>query len=388
MNGLSFAGYQFDPDVAMRMGHKAIIIALILVVTWVVAKAVKWTLAKAVDRIPLLQRAAADGESIGAALGKILSLLVWLIGLIMVLQILGLNAVVSPLQRLFEAFMDFAPKIVGAGVFFFVGSMVAKIVRQLVETALGAVNFDKWANLGGAEAVTGNATISKTLGTIVYVVIIVPAAIGALDVLNIPAITVPAKAMLEMVLTAIPPIIGACLLLGLGLMIARWVAGITRELLPGLGFDRAVESLGVLPAGSTASGAVATLVQVAIMLFMGVAATRLLGFPELTAVVQTVLNQGGALVFGAVLIAVGTVLARILRNLVAAAAGAGLAPNLVYWLTVALFVFIGLKQMNIGGSIIDYAFTALVAGAAVAFALAFGLGGRDAAAKKLNDWTK
>ena len=41
--------------------------------------------------------------------------------------------------------------------------------------------------------------------------------------------------------------------------------------------------------------------------------------------------------------------------------------------------------MDIGGPIIEYAFGALAVGAAVAFALAFGLGGRDAAARVLAD---
>ena len=128
--------------------------------------------------------------------------------------------------------------------------------------------------------------------------------------------------------------------------------------------------------------------KIAIMLFMAVAATRLLGFPELTRIVETVLDQGTSVIFGAVLIAVGVLLGRMLKGLVAGAAGGGFAPELVNWLTVGLFVFIGLKQMAIGGQIVDYAFGAIAAGSAVAFALAFGLGGRDVAARKLNDIVK
>jgi hypothetical protein len=261
--------------------------------------------------------------------------------------------------------------------------MIAKIVRDIVETSLATVNFDKWANLGGAEAVTGNSAISKTIGTIVFILIIVPVGIAALDVLGIPSITGPAKAMLEMVLSAVPLIIGASLVLGLGYVIARWVGSMIEEVLPGLGFDRSVEAIGIVPEGRSASGVVATISQVAIMLFMAVAATRLLGFPELTHIVETVLDQGASVIFGAVLIAAGVILARVLRGLVAAAAGEGIAPSLVHWLTVGLFVFIGLKQMNIGGQIVDYAFGAIAVGVAVAFALAVGLGGREVAAKKL-----
>lgn len=388
MQNLSLGGYQFDPAIAAELGQKALIVGVILIVTWLLAKGAKWSFAKLVDKVPLFQRAAASGESIGASLGRIVSLFIWLFGLVAILQALDLDSVIGPVQGLINSFVAFVPKVLGAGIIFFVGGMIAKIVRDIVETSLATVNFDKWANLGGAEAVTGNSAISKTIGTIVFILIIVPVGIAALDVLGIPSITGPAKEMLEMVLSAVPLIIGASLLLGLGYVIARWVGHMIEEVLPGLGFDRSVEAIGIVPEGRSASGVIATITQAAIMLFMAVAATRLLGFPELTNIIETVLDQGASVIFGAVLIAAGVILARVLRGLVATAAGEGIAPALVHWLTVGLFVFIGLKQMNIGGQIVDYAFGAIAVGVAVAFALAVGLGGREAAARKLNDLVK
>ncbi len=385
MNNLKLAGYQFDPVLAETLARKAVTVAIILLVTWLIAKAAKWSFARLIDRVPLFQRAAATGESIGASLGRIVSLFIWLFGLVALLQALELSSVIGPVQALINSFALFVPKILGGGIIFFVGGMIARIVRDIVQTTLATVNFDKWANLGGAEAVTGNSAISKTIGTIVFILIVVPVGIAALDVLDIPSITGPAKDMLQMVLGAVPLIIGASLLLGLGFVIARWIGQMIAEVLPELGFDRSVEATGLVPQGSSASGFIASVSQVAIMLFMGIAATRLLGFPELTRIVETILDQGTSVVFGAVLIAAGVLLAGMLRKLVAAAAGEGVAPELVHWITVGLFVFIGLKQMNIGGQIIDYAFGAIAIGSAVAFALAFGLGGRDAVARKLND---
>jgi len=388
MHGLRLGGYYFNPALAQELVEKALIVVAILIVTWLLAKAAKWSFAKLVDTVPLFRRADASGQSVGESLGKIVSLFVWLFGLIAVLQALNLNSVISPVQGLLNSFIGFIPNIIGAAIIFFVGAMIAKIVREIVETALSSINFDKWANMGGAEAVTGNSAISKTIGTIAFILIIVPVGIAALDVLDIPSITIPAREMLEMVLQAVPLIIGASLLLGLGYVIARWVSTMIQEVLPGLGFDRAVGAIGIVPEGRSASAIIAMLVNIAIMLFMAIAATRLLGFPELTRIVETILDQGANVVFGAVLIAAGVVLAKILRGLVATAAGEGLAPTLVYWLTIGLFIFIGIKQMDIGGMIVDYAFLSIAIGAGVAFALAFGLGGREVAARKLNDLTK
>ena len=385
MGTIQIAGYAFDQSLFMEWAEKIFFAVAIVVVTWALAKAAKWAFAKMVDQISFLQRDTSSGESVGMALGRIVSLLVWLFGLLAVLQQLGFDSVITPVQGLLGNFIGYVDNIVFAAAIFFIGSMIARIVRDLVETALSTVNFDKWANRGGVEAMTGNSAISKTIGTIVYVLVIIPVAIAALQMLEISAITEPAMNLLNMVFKAIPLIIGSCLLLGLGFVISRWVADLIRDVLPSLGADRAINELGILPAGRDASGVIAAIVTIAIMVFFAIAATNMLGFPQLTNILETVLAQAGNVVFGAVLIAFGVLIANILRNLIADATGPGIASNVTYWITVGLFVFIGLKQMAIGGLIVDYAFGALAIGAAVAFALAFGLGGRDAAGQALKD---
>ncbi len=385
MGNIEIAGYQFDQGLFLAWSEKILYAVVIILVTWALAKAAKWAFARMVDKIAFLQRGTSNGESVGLALGKIVSLLVWLFGLLAVLQQLGFDSVITPVQGLLGNFIGYLDNIVFAAAIFFIGSMIARIVRDLVETALSTVNFDKWANKGGVETVTGNSTISKTIGTIIYILVIIPVAIAALQMLEISAITEPAMNLLNMVFKAIPLIIGACILLGLGYVISRWIAGLIRDLLPSLGADRAIDELGILPAGRSASGVIAAIVTIAIMVFFAIAATNMLGFPQLTNILETVLAQAGNVVFGAVLIALGVIIANILRNLIADATEAGIASNVTYWITVGLFVFIGLKQMSIGGMIVDYAFGALAIGAAVAFALAFGLGGRDAAGRLLSD---
>jgi hypothetical protein len=385
MGTIQIAGYEFDQSLFMEWAEKIFFAVAIVIITWALAKAAKWAFAKMVDQISFLQRDTSSGESVGMALGRIVSLLVWLFGLLAVLQQLGFDSVITPVQGLLGNFIGYVDNIVFAAAIFFIGSMIARIVRDLVETALSTVNFDKWANRGGVEAVTGNSAISKTIGTIVYVLVIIPVAIAALQMLEISAITEPAMNLLNMVFKAIPLIIGSCLLLGLGYVISRWVAGLIRDVLPSLGADRAINELGILPAGRDASGVIATIVTIAIMVFFAIAATNMLGFPQLTNILETVLAQAGNVVFGAVLIAFGVLIANILRNLIADASGTGIASNVTYWITVGLFVFIGLQQMSIGGPIVEYAFLALAVGAAIAFALAFGLGGRDAAAQALKD---
>ncbi len=384
-SNMQIAGYAFDQELFLLWAEKIAMAAGILLITWILAKAAKWAFARMIDQIGFFRRGTSSGESVGMALGRIVSLFIWLFGLLAVLQQLGFDSVITPVQGLLGNFIGYADNIVFAAAIFFIGSMIARIVRDIVVTALATVNLDKWANMGGVEAVTGNSAISKTIGTIIYVLIIIPVAIAALQMLEISAITDPAMSLLNMVFKSIPLIVGACLLLGLGYVISRWISSLITELLPSLGADRAIAELGILPEGRSASGVIAGVVTIAIMIFFAIAATNMLGFPQLTTILQTVLAQAGNVVFGAVLIALGVIVARILQSLVRDTTGPGIAASATYWLCVALFIFIGLQQMNIGGPIIEYAFGALAIGASVAFALAFGLGGRDAAARVLAD---
>ncbi len=381
MNNLQFAGFRFDPDLAMAYGQKALTMLIILAITWLAAKIAKWAFAKMINRIPFLQRDTGSGSSVGDSLGKIVKLLIWLFGLVAILNVLNLGSVTGPVQELLTDILRFIPHLIGAGIIFFVGAIIARIVRDIVSTALETVNFDKWANKSGADQVTGNSAISKTISTIVYVLIMIPVVIGALQALQITAISNPLVHMLQTFLSAIPNIIGAAVLLGFGYMIGKWVAGLLEEILPGLGVNRSVDALGLLPAGTTASGLAGKVVMIAIMLLTAIAATRLLNFPELTAIVTQVVEIGGGVIFGGVIIGVGFMLANLLSSFLGSA-GAG-AASMVKYATIFLFAFIGLRQMGIGEEIVDMAFGAIVIGGAAAAALAFGLGGRDMAAKKL-----
>ena len=376
---------RFDQNQAMEILQQVVIAAIILVITWVLAKAAKWAFAKLVDKIGILQRNTGTGTSIGESLGRIVSLFIWLFGLLAILQVFDLGGVMSPIQGLLNNIMDVVPDLIGAALVFFIGIMVAGIVRDLVVTALQTVDFDRWVNRGGAETATGNARISKTIGTIIYALIVIVVSIAALNILDIEAISVPASNMLNMILAAIPNIIGAAILLAIGYVVSRFVVQILKEVLTGFGVDRSVAATGLVGETTQVSSIIARVVQVAILLFFAIAATRLLGFPELTELLNTILEVGAKVIFGAVIIGVGFLIANLLSRIIAGESGESLAASIVKWATIVVFVFMGLSQMDLGEGIIELAFGALVIGGGVAGALAFGLGGREWAGRKLEE---
>ena len=381
---MRIGNYRYDQEVAVDLLEKVGLAVLVLVVTWALAKGAKWAFAKLVDNVAFFRRGTGSGQSLGESLGKIVSLLIWLFGLLILLTVLGLGNVAGPIDTLLNNVMAFVPRLVGAGLIFFIGLMVARIVRDLIVTALRTVDFDKWANRGGVDTMTGNTAISSTIGTIAYALIVVFVAIFALDVLELESVSGPASSMLQLIFDAIPRIIGAAILLGIGYLISKFVVQLLGEVLPGLGVDRAVEATDLLPDGTTASNVIARVTQIAIILFFAIAATRLLGFPELTAILDRVLELGGRVIFGAVVIAFGFLIANMLARIIAGSGKSNVAASVVRWVTAVLFIFMGLEFMGVGERIVQMAFAALVIGGAVAGALAFGLGGRDWAKRKLD----
>ncbi|APG63772.1 hypothetical protein LPB140_09920 [Sphingorhabdus lutea] len=367
----------------MLWAEKILIAAVIVILTWILAKAAKWAFAKLVDKIEFLQRQTGSGESIGMSLGSIISLVIWLFGMLILLQHMGFSSAIKPLETLLTDIMDFIPNLLGAGIIFFIGLTVARIIRQLVETVLSTVDLDKWAAKGGVPEVTGSNSLTKTVATILFSIIMIVVSIGALGELGIDAVSRPATTVLTTVLNAIPLVIGAALILAIAYYVANWVGNLISEVMQNLGADRALGSLGFMPGGATASSVVSKIVTIAIMLFSAIAATRLLNFPELTSILNEILALGGKVLFGGVIIAAGVWISNLLSTIVTGT-GDGTGAKVVRYSTMILFVAMGLKYMGVADSIIEMAFGALVIGTGVAFALAFGLGGRDAAARYLD----
>jgi hypothetical protein len=383
----------------------------ILVVAYLIGKAVKWALAKGIDKVPGAHHAnqgADKNATIGARLGDVGYWLVLLIGIVLALNTLGLTAVSQPLNDLLTQFFNFVPRLVGAILIFFVGFLLATIAKRLVVAAASAANLDGWLQRAGLNKVTGASGLANALGTLVFVLIIIPVAISALQVLGITAISGPAIAVLNEILTAIPNVLVAALILAIAFVIARWVASLIEQLLPSLGFDSSVRGLigmggassapgydatgtttSTVSSGPTPSKIVAQVAFAAIMIFAAVEATRQLQFAGISNVLEEILALGGQVIFGGVIITAGVLIAQLLsRAIDRGTNGAdGFASVIVKWATIALSVAIGLRFMGLANDIITLAFGLILGSAAVAAALAFGIGGRQQAARWLEQWS-
>ena len=230
------------------------------------------------------------------------------------------------------------------------------------------------------------------LGLVVYILILIPVLIAALNALALEAITRPASNMLNVILGAIPAIFAATLVVVIAYVVGRVVAGLITNLLTGVGFNAILARLGLgkEPAEGerTPSEIVGYLVLVLIMLFAAIEASRLLGFVLLADLVAQFTAFAGQVILGLIVFAIGLYLANLAARTVQAS-GVAQAGLLAMATRVSILVLAGamaLRQMGLANEIINLAFGLLLGAIAVAVALAFGLGGRELAARELEEW--
>jgi len=346
-------------------------------------------------------------ETVGHQIGTIAKLIIWLVGIMAALQFLGFPQILAPINELVNEIFAFLPHLIAAGLIFFVGLVVARIVKRLVETVLIAANVDGLlARVGigstegtvradptavppGAAPGTTRASIARAAGILVYALIIIPVAIAALQALEISSIAGPATTMLNEILAAIPRVLAAALWIGIAFVAGRFLKTIIEAILPPTGFDDAIRSTGVIPSTAFPSRIVANIAMIAIILAASIEAARQLGGDQIAIFLAQVTALGGKVIFGTLIIVVGIFLARIIATLVGSGTGeGGFAQAIVRYAIIALFTAIGLTFMGLADQIVILAFGLILGSAAIATALAFGLGGRDAAAQVLERWVE
>jgi hypothetical protein len=363
---------------------------------------------------PLQPEAAAEGTAakpeggaevapflLNEALGDALYWLIFLFFLPLILDTLNLRGPLQPVQNLLDQILSMVLRILGALIIGVGGWFLARIVREIVSNLLVAAE----ANRLGARF--GIPQLAQTVGTVAYVLVLIPAVIAALKALEIRAISDPAVAMLEQVLRAIPRIAGSALILAVFYWLGQFLAGLVTQLLQAIGFDRLAAGLGLpsapAPEAPAAEGDPSTLVKrrtpseiaglvvwVGVVLLGAVPAVELLQFAALTDIVEGLLVISGRVLIGALVFGIGLYLSNLAHSMIKSL-GNPSSGVLAQAARVAILVLVGamaLQQMGVATDIVVLAFGLVLGAIAVAVALAFGLGGRDVAAEQIRQWLK
>jgi hypothetical protein len=386
MNGLEF----LNPILSGIGGYLPQILGTLtlLVGTFVAATVVRAVLKKVLEKAGLETRLGSPG--LNSTLAQAMYGLVWLLGLPPILSAFGLTALLDPINALVSQLLSFVPKLLGAVVILFVGLMIAKILREVVTAALTAAGSERLTqslNMGDA---LGKGGLGGLVGSVVFLLILLPVAVGALEPLGLTAITNTLAGLLQTITDLLPKLLGAGIILTFAVIMGRVIADIIAAALAGMNFDALPKSLGMGEnariGGRTASKLVGELVMFGVILTAATQASEVLGIKVLTEVISSIGSFLAQSVGAVVVMLAGIWLANMAGTSIQksgresgnknANAYSILARVGILFCTVP-FVLRGLGLPN---EIVILAFGSVVVALSVAMALAFGIGGQRIAA--------
>ena len=385
---------------------------IILGVAWFLATIVKLLTIRALQTLRVderLREQTQDGTpstnqlSLSETIGNALYWFIFLLFLGLFLETLGLQEALKPVQTLTTEILSILPNILAAILIGAVGWFVANIVQRIVTNLLRTTGIDDVGRQVGLSSSVGQS-LSNIIGTIVYILILIPVAIASLNALKIEAISAPAIVMLQQVLNTLPSIFTAAGILIVAYFLGRFVSELVTTILTSLGFNNIFTVLGltsirrqviyaedpttIVTLTRTPSEVAGIVVLVGIMLFATVAAVNILNIPALTTLVTGIIVILGRILAGLVVFAIGLFLANLAFSIISSSGNsqARVLAQVARIAIIALVSAMALQQIGVAPDIVNLAFGLLFGAIAVAIALAFGLGGRDVAQEQVREW--
>jgi len=355
------------------------------IIGWVIATIARTALNAALSKTSMDERLSAEAgmKPMSTTIADMVYWFILLVVFTMVLGQLELDGLFAPLTNMVNKIFDFLPNLILAGVVFFVGYIIAKVVRGIVVNLVSTFNVQELASKAG---LSNQNSIPNIAGSLAFLVVIIPTILAALEALKVEAIVRPATNMLNKIMEALPNIFMAVAILVVTYFVVRMVANIVKGLLENTQINQLPEKVGL--AQTMGSTRISDLVGHAIlffaMLFAAIAAADLLNFEAISALILMFIDFGASIILGAVILFIGFWLANLIAGIVERSEqGSPFLANIVRVLIMGLVLAMGLKAMGIADSIVNLAFGLTLGAVAVAFALSFGLGGQEAAARLL-----
>lgn len=384
---------------------KAVILFLI---AWGVAVLVKNLITKVLNKTGMERHLAKGRSPADPAYGKerskniaqIAYFLVFLLFFPSILDALDMESVSGPIAHMMQNLLGFIPRLIGAGIILFVGYFISKILRDLSFNFLKTVNIDKWydkmnSNLSVTHpqakkegvSETQQFTLADVLSKVVFGLVMIPVITMALETLNIATLTEPILLVLNNVMSMVPNIFVAIILIVLGYYIAQFVSTILEGLLTRMGIEKVYTWIdegtdGNIPRFNL-SKIIANIVKTLIILFMTVEALRVLKLDVLNNIGYSVIAYLPLLVSGLLIIGIGVIGGYFVESLINKYAKSPFTAAVAKYIIIIFAIFMTLEQIKFASTIVTTAFLLVLGGLSVAFALSFGLGGREFAKRQL-----
>jgi hypothetical protein len=210
----------------------------------------------------------------------------------------------------------------------------------------------------------------------------------------------PIRQMLTRIMAYLPVLLGALIILIVGWIVAKAIRRLVDWLLKVVRFDVMADKAGiseVIRKGDlkiSAGEVVSKLVYWLIMIMVLVMTVDALGLPKTSDVLASLFAYIPRVIAALLVLVVAMFLASFVSGIVSTAAGNAKMPKpeliagISRWAIIIFAATIALVELGIAPLLVTTTFNIILGGIVLALALAFGLGGKDAAAKYLEELKK
>jgi len=302
------------------------------------------------------------------------------------------NILTDPLKDMLTVIGEYLPRILAAVLVLLVAWIIAKIVKRVLLRVLTTAGTDNRINNWLKRDPADRLSIAKPISIFAYWLVILISIPAVLNTLSIEGVEEPFRNMVDSILSAVPNVIGAIVVLLVGYFLARLAYAVVSSFLTKVGFNSVLVKLQIskeAPTGQwTPSRIVGYVAFYVVMLIAIIAAADLFEFEAVGNLVTDLTEFSADVILGIVIIAIGILLANLAGKAIESTKReqAGLIALIARIAILLLAGAMGFEAMGFADNVIVLGFGLIVGAIAVAVAIAFGIGGRESASRQLDKW--
>lgn len=201
--------------------------------------------------------------------------------------------------------------------------------------------------------------------------------------------------MFSKLVQTVPNVMSAIFIFIVGYIVCKLIAKVVRKALEKIGIDRVGDKLNEIDIIQKAnfevkiSKVLSKILYYFLMLFFAVAATSVLGIPEISNLVADIFNFIPKLVVALIVLILGILIADALRKMVhtglksLGVASAGIISSVVFYFLFINIVISALSQAEINTEFLSQNISIVIGGVIAAFAIGYGLASKDVMANMI-----
>lgn len=373
---------------------------LILAGGWILALLAKYIAVKAMRSFQLgdklekvLDAEATEKEKadVVESFGNFVFYFIVLLSLLPFLEALELNALVDPLKSMFSKVLVYLPNLVVAGAVLVLGYFTARLVERVATNFAIAAGVNRWVEGMKFETVLKSLNVARIIGTVVFLALMVPILGVTFQILDLPIITGVFATMMNQVAGAIPLVLGAFVLLILGLVVGRYAGDLVAKILADVGFDVILTRIGFERGEREEkaeplfklSAVAGNLVAAVIVLFFAMEGFRMMRMELIAGAIDKLILYVPNVLFAFTILGLGFYLAGVVEQIVQRSFAAdstleaGVVGLVLRYAVIVFAFFMAFDELRIAHTVVTNAFAIGLGTVGLGLALAFGLGGRD-----------